>query len=281
MKYIWLRTFTEEDRSAIDGLRAACLMRDGRLPLLNLPDRPEECDGCLTAVSDDAAIRGLLTCLYSEKTVEVCILVHPEFRGRGIGTELLHRLIISTKKVPVFPVAADDANAMAFLAYIGKREIFREMLKTLTRETCSDEKTGVASPEKKKLRVTCKACPMPADEMTDEKTITDVNVTCKACSQSAADVAVPADRQLKYTLYLGAIPVGRCLVTGGCVSGVWIRGIFRKRGYGSFLLRTVIRHQFSLGRRSLFLHVTNTNRAACALYRKYGFEVTEEVVYWV
>ncbi|MCD8118732.1 MAG: GNAT family N-acetyltransferase [Lachnospiraceae bacterium] len=257
MDYIWLKTFTEENQAAIDRLKAVCLSRDDRLPLLNLPEQPEECDGCLAAVTDAFEIVGILTALYGEKTVEVCVLVHPEYRGSGIGTELLHRLILSTKKIPVFPVAAEDTDAKTFLTYIGKREMWREMLMTLSKENYSDEKPKAAAPGKKQLRVTCKTHSVPEKE---------------------ADVT--SDRQMRYTLYLGPVPIGHCLVTEGCISEVWIRGMLRQRGYGSFLLRTVIRHQFHLGRRSLVLHVTNLNGAACALYRRYGFEVTEEVAYY-
>lgn len=62
--------------------------------------------------------------------------------------------------------------------------------------------------------------------------------------------------------------------------GVEIKEPYRRMGYGSKLISSVIRDYFSRRQKPLVLHVSSTNTGACRLYEKLGFIPAETISYY-
>ncbi len=91
----------------------------------------------------------------------------------------------------------------------------------------------------------------------------------------------------EYQLLLnGTKPLGLCQITRtpsgkACLHHVEIHSRYRKRGYGTAMIRLLGMRLAGEGVSHLFLHVSGGNRPALALYKKTGFRITETLSYYL
>jgi len=251
MQYIFIRNFTGARKEKLDTFLALCRTQDGNLPMLNLPDEPMDCEGCIAAIFKNSGdFAGILTYLQTKDCFELAAIVHPEYRKQGIFTALYRefekKVLAESSNIPdtiVWPLSDSDTKVARFLSHIGKQESYREFLMTL---------------DLSKYFYLYHNAPFTF-------------FTKRHVKKESTYI---------YHLYKGLRKIGTCYVSDGCIYNVEIHPTYRRKRFGNKLLIHAINHQRKLGQKRLFLHVTSLNIAACRLYQTLGFELAEQIIYF-
>lgn len=79
--------------------------------------------------------------------------------------------------------------------------------------------------------------------------------------------------------------IGSCMIysynnSSVCIFSFEIAESLRGKGYGKHSLYLVIEYLYENNFKHTFLHVSNSNKKACSLYKSCGFKITEEINYY-
>jgi ribosomal protein S18 acetylase RimI-like enzyme len=215
--------------------------------------------------------------------IELCGMVHPDHRHRGIGRHLLDAALAESRRRGAARVLliAEDASATgrAFVGAQGATLAFSEQ--RMEADVPAEPALAEHFPAADRLTI---AVAGPAD-------LDDI-----AAVQSAAFHDDPIEvrdfvreglqdgRARYYVARLGGVPVGSLKVyTDGPRAGIYAFGVapqYRRRGFGSQILRRVISQLAAEGHPHLWLEVEFDNAPALALYRSLGFRPTTTYGYY-
>ncbi|RSK26775.1 GNAT family N-acetyltransferase [Bacillus sp. HMF5848] len=224
---------------------------------------------------DDMLIAFLGVYWFGQK-VELCGMVHPAFRGRGIFSELLNITIGSCQErnatTILLNAPAKSTSAKLFLSKQSFDYNFSEyqMMWTPTNLTISNQVS---------LR--------KADDF-DLPLETQLDVVCFHYTYEDAtkyNISVAADQTSnRYIIEFNETAVGK-LRTQRLNGETWIYGIsvlpeYQRKGVGRSALSSIIWQEASLGN-DLFLEVATKNIRALKLYEECGFKIVETQDYYL
>lgn len=241
--------------------------------------RPEQNED-FVAVRDKRIV-GFLGLYIFGKKVEVCGMVHPDYRRQGIFTSLLMEALPPERTAHFTEILlnspANSTSAKSFLNSISVTFAISEYQMTCSRARMDNL---VAAPEgPASLR------PAKPD---DKRVLTQLDVLAFDYSQLAADqyyeATINEPSSVTYIIEYQGKTAGKVrLVYEGKVS--WIYGFaifpeFRSQGIGGHVLRLLISQETAEGK-DLKLEVALNNPKAMKLYESVGFQITEVQDYYL
>ncbi len=219
--------------------------------------------------------------------------VHPEHRGRGMGTELLIRAVRRAKelgaKIAHVNISPDSAAAKRVLAKLGF-ECVRRFLE-LRLDLAKARRTDIeqATPgcchlqrgeEERLTRIQNRA--FAGSWGYNLNTVEEITyfVNSSNCSPEDVILAYDGDRVMGYCWTMN---YGGEAAAGERRGRIFMLGVdpdYRGRGIGKRVLLDGLAHLKSKGLRFAELTVDSENETACALYRSVGFEVRTDSLWY-
>ena len=272
---------TAAEREEVETLRALCNAHDGLSLKLNLgmPGDPpgEGWDQALYYV--DGTLAGFCS-LDGEKELELCGMVHPAYRRRGIGRALLAAALDESRRraaqeLLLICEAASSAG-QAFAAAAGGDAAFAEHHMELAASAIPP-----AAPADPRLQIR-RANPGDADALARVTSSVFGDLVARIREPIARELADPAVRF--YLAYLGADPVGSLKVFDiGGKAGIYAFGVVpehRGRGLGRAIFTAALHLLAAEGWAGFALEVETDNTPALRLYESCGFQTTTTYGYY-
>ncbi|WP_068617292.1 GNAT family N-acetyltransferase [Paenibacillus tuaregi] len=233
--------------------------------------KPDQQDDYI-AIRDERIV-GFLGLYHFGKKMEVCGMVHPEYRRQGIFTSLLGQALPQAKRMQYHEILlnapANSASAKGFLSSLQVEYSFSEYQMTYYRQNTEAQKAAHPENEPAILR---QASPE------DRADLTALDVKCFDYSEFAAEqyyeATINEPDSVTYIIESGGSTAGKVrLVFEDTVS--WIYGFaiypkFRGQGIGRYILTRLIAQETAAGR-DLRLEVALNNPRAMKLYESVGF----------
>lgn len=270
---ITLRAITDMDSTPARALVAAC-NRYENLDLAVHLDRPAVGEPANQFVChEDDTLVGIAT-LEPHQEIEVCVAVHPRYRRRGIGQQLLDAVRTQTRERgrQSCLIVCEEASrsGRGFVTAAGARYRNAEHRMRLQTEHASvssipgtDLRLERAQPVHLEAVGRILAASFGADPVREQQRV-------------AGDLRKPTHRYFLATL--GGEAVGTFGVVVGerriYIIGFGILPAFRGQGHGRTMLRDAIELLTREQWREVYLEVATENEPAVALYRSAGFVVT-------
>ena len=268
-----VRSLSEDDRAAVVRLAELCNRYEGLDLALNFQPSPADDTTDQFLYYDRGALVGFVS-LYGDLEIEVCGMVHPERRRRGIGRALLGAAQAECRRrgLTSFLLVCEEASSSgkAFVAAVGAQYRYSEYRMELdaariNRPAARDERFRLrrAGPEDLELlsHLTAASFGDPVEEVR---------------RHFAQRFQEPNQR-----FYIAALqdePVGslRLAQFDRCVyiNAVGVPPAYRGRGYGRRMLVETIDMLVAEGWEQIMIEVVTENRNALSLYRSCGFKET-------
>jgi len=267
-----VQQLTGEQAQQARALRELCNQRDGlNLKLgISASFRSPISEPYAFLCMEDGALVGFCTLSGdSGPELELCGMVHPAYRRRGIGRALLDAARESARRrlaVLRLLVICEDASAAgrAFVATAGGRHSFSEnRMETTARPTQTTPKRLDVLP----------AGPEDAPDLARIISVSFGQSDDHMAEEIARDMAQAGERY--YLARLGDAPVGAFKIfVDRPKAYIYAFGVlpdYRRQGYGREILEDIIPQLFDEGWTAVGLEVDADNTPAKALYRAVGF----------
>lgn len=250
------------------------------------------------AMEEDSLVGYLSIFLPEESTAELNVLVHPDYRRKGIFTELLHRAkatlsAVGTKEILFVcePSSADSVAVMQAMHAEKKTSEYRMLLEQTTTVTILPSLSGNLPGSSKYFPPGSKTRLLEANRE-DLPLLGRMNAlffdTSDEIGEQFAEESydTPGVTVYKYCIAdenQNTIPIGTvCFFEesgSGNIFGLGILPEYRGRGFGKdLLLQLLARIRTD---RKIYLQVSSRNAAAFQLYRKTGFQIIAQQDFWL
>ncbi len=195
---------------------------------------------------------------FDEETAECIAFTHPQHRHQGYFSKLLSCAMESCEFLEkcyiLFPVSGTCPDTLATLNALEATLENEELQMALNLNNVVSETSDISP---------------------------DFSLHYEKCADSGAAVW-----ELTIAIHNQIFSLGSCQtlkLSGDCVClhHVEIYPEFRGRGYGTILLRKLIRMLYTKGISRIILQVAADNTAAVSLYQKQGFLITETLSYYL
>mgnify|MGYP002537404177 FL=1 len=191
-------------------------------------------------VSTDTPVGHLALYMEGDDTVEICLLIRPQYRNRGIARELFNLFLLDYKGYTVsLPVSSKNKSGIKIAKHFGFEYDSTEHLMELNLDDYSDISTS---------KITTKY-----SNQTFFAYATDMNVGVCKTEVIAKDVV--------------------------CLYDIQIFAEYRGYGYGTEMLKAILKELSKTYSRAI-LHVSKENVIACNLYEKLGFRIVKSCTYY-
>ena len=235
----------------------------------------------------DGALVGFCTlCGDDDPELELCGMVHPAYRRRGIGRALLGAALASARRrlatLRVLVICEDaSATGRAFVAAAGGRHSFSENRMEVAAK--SPEQASHTSARTLDVR---EAGPEEAQDLARVIAVSFGQSDDHMAEEIVRDMTVEGDRY--FLARLGNEPheaVGAFKIfTDKPKAYIYAFGVlpeYRRRGYGREILEDTLSRLFAEGWTAVGLEVDADNTPAQALYRSVGFHDVTVYGYYV
>lgn len=201
-------------------------------------------------LADTEALIGVLAAVPSpddDQTLECLAYIRPDMRRRGCFTYLLDACIQEHPDMDIiFSVSHNSRDALAAMQALDAECLSTEYL--MERRICPQDADAA-----------------PLLNQGFSLTKTDGTTWSLTSAEEAS--------------------IGHCRISGSgnsrCLYDVEICECCRGKGYAADMMLRLFSELYTQGIGSVFLHVTGSNRAAMALYKKTGFRITETMSYYL
>ncbi|WP_433946526.1 GNAT family N-acetyltransferase [Paenibacillus sp. SN-8-1] len=267
---------TNTQWSQIAELEQVCNLHDGIHLKLNwdmLRTRtPEQHDDYI--VARNGRIVGYLGLYCFGKKIELCGMVHPDYRRQGLFSSMLEQALPRERreglKEILLNAPANSLSAKELLKSLDVQFAFSEYQMTYL---CRNEHSIAPLPSSAALR--------PASH-SDRADLIRLDELCFDYSKYAAEqyyeATIDAPDSVTYIIEASGRTAGKVRIVHEAEIS-WIYGLaiypeYRRQGHARDTLQQLI-HQETLSGRSLRLEVALNNPAAMKLYEAVGFQITE------
>lgn len=229
----------------------------------------------------DGALVGFCTLVGGDDPeLELCGMVHPAYRRRGIGRALLRAALASARRRPSATrvlVICEDASAAgrAFVTAAGAVYSFSE-----------HRMEAISSPPARATHQQLDVRQAGPDEAGDLAHV--IGVSFGQEDEHLADEIIrdmTAEGERYFLAYLGNVPVGAFKVFIDAPKAyIYAFGVlpeYRRNGYGREILEDILPRLFDEGWTAVGLEVDADNTPAQALYRTVGFRDVTVYGYYV
>jgi ribosomal protein S18 acetylase RimI-like enzyme len=269
----------EQEQQDAQALRALVNSHDGLVLKIGLdggPASPEQAPTKFLVYEGSTLVGYCGVDVHGGGEPEICGMVHPDYRRRGIGRALLARAVEASKQYGaeklLVIVEENSAAGKPFVQQAGGTYQFGENRMQLVlgkttnqkRHATSDDSAihiRAAGPEALDtlVRVTAAVFGDPEEQVRlwMSETVTDPTVRCYIGEQNAETVGVAR-------IYFNDGMVG--------IYGFGVVPELRGRGYGRQLLQNILDQLQAEGHEQIILEVETENRPAVNLYLSCGFE---------
>lgn len=178
-------------------------------------------------------------------TVEICGATMPDFRNQGLFKRLVHKTVSLLEKAGIEKIYSSFHPDLSYLDFsYSYSEYLLKKERDLTPQPCL-----------------MTMCVQEYDRSVDDKL------------------------DIYYVIFFIDVPVGIFHITGSekfaCIHNVRIRKSFRGQGYGTTLIRCGLEWFFHAHECDIYLHVNGQNETAVKLYKNCGFQVADEIKYYL
>ncbi|MNX42730.1 ribosomal-protein-alanine N-acetyltransferase [compost metagenome] len=227
----------------------------------------------------NGSIVGFLGLYCFGKKIEVCGMVHPDYRRQGHFTSMLEQSLPRERRESLEEILlnapANSLSAKGLLKSLDVQFAFSEYQMTYFQGT---EESKIHHPSSANLR--------PAAH-SDRADLVRLDVLCFDYSINAAEqyyeATIDAPDSVTYIIEAGESTAGKVRIVHEAEIS-WIYGLaiyseFRRQGLGRDVIQQLIQQE-TLSGRSLRLEVALNNPAAMKLYESVGFQITEVQDYY-
>ena len=222
---------------------------------------------------------GLLTVYADDEDVELAVLVHPDYRRQGLARKLYASYQTETAKYPIASVTFQTERA--FLDKHPNLATAWDLVEDTDTETwLGRERVPYQLSQQTELVVSL-AKPYHADDIARFQTKvfdSDHEVALRYAREAIAD----AD-SLLYLLEHNGVVIGSCTVDistdANYLYGLAIVPDQQRKGYGTYLVKSVINNLISKNDKPFQIAVEDDNHIAKRLYENIGFTKQTQVVY--
>ncbi|MTT33196.1 GNAT family N-acetyltransferase [Terrilactibacillus sp. BCM23-1] len=260
----------------IQQLQKQCEAHDGihlKLDIEILRDREEEeCDYFHYV---DGRLAGYLALYPIDQEVELCGMVHPDYRRQGIMSLLLKRAlkVIEKEKYKkiLLNAPAKSVEAKAFFNQLPCDYSYTEYQLKWVKQEIADQDDHVS------IRYATRE---------DYQTEIQIDVECYGMSEKEAEEEYYELKQETgwrfYIIECDGVPIGKIRVEQN-EDASWIYGFaiypeFQGKGFGREALKKVL--ALEKGKNGIYIEVAATNRGALHLYQSCGFSIFEVQDYY-
>ena len=267
-----VQQLTGEQAQQARALRDLCNRQDGldlKLGISSSFRSPISEPYAFLCVADGALVGFCTLSGDSGPELELCGMVHPAYRRRGIGRALLCSALDSSRRrlavIRVLVICEDaSTSGRAFVAAAGGKHSFSEnRMETATPPTRT-------APQRLDVR------PADAEDAADLARIISVSFGQSddhMAEEIARDMTLGGERY--YLAWLGATPISAFKIfVDRPKAYIYAFGVlpeYRRQGYGREILEDIIPRLFAEGWTAVGLEVDADNTPAQALYRAVGF----------
>ena len=271
---VGVRQLTEEQAEQARVLRDVCNRADGLDLKLGISatftTQLSEPYAFLCMV--DGALVGFCTLVGGDDPeLELCGMVHPAYRRRGIGRALLHAALDSARRrlavIRVLVICEDASTAgRAFVAAMGARVRFSE-----NRMETMPPPPAPSSPKRLDVR---QAGP---EEAADLARVISASFGQTDDDQMAEEIIrdMTGEGERYFLAWLGKTPMGAFKIfvdkPKAYIYAFGVLPAYRRHGYGREILEDILPRLFAEGWTAVGLEVDADNTPAQTLYRAVGF----------
>lgn len=273
--------------STLDSLILSCHQNGENVPEFSLSDDEENI--FLFLMRSDGSIPAVLSLsILDDETAECRAVTAPAFRRQGYFSALLYEAeTLAGERDILFPLPDSCADGLAIM-----HALEAECLSTEYEMACQINRSIPTSPlmpcndsccndQNCTLFETAKWT-LVADKRKDRNDSFSIHI----CEENE-EVIIHDQTNFDATSNSSSVDsIGSCLTTrtsenGVCLHHVEIREDLRGKGFGTILIRKLLKQLAEFGIKRVILQVSGDNTPALSLYKKTGFAITQSLSYYL
>ena len=283
-----LVTQTPDDSqlSRLDSLILSCHQNEENVPEFSFSDDEENI--FLFLMRSDGSIPAVLSLsILDDETAECRAITKPAFRRQGYFSALLDEAeTLAGERDILFPLPDSCTDGLAVMHALEaeclsteyemacqiNRSIPASTLMPCNDSCCNDQNctlfetakwTLVADKGENEDSFFLHVCEENVEVIVDDQTNFDAT-----CNSSTVD-------------FIGSCLTTRTSENGVCLHHVEIREDLRGKGFGTILIRKLLKQLAEFGIKRVILQVSGDNTPALSLYKKTGFAITQNLSYYL